>query len=241
MIYKYKNIKFFIIGKGEKAIIFFHGFGQTPLFYKNFLEYLSSITLVIAPFLSDLINFDEELIKIKEFLNERKIEKVILIGHSMGASLTIKFFLLNPKIVEKIIIFNGLIIKQNLNLFKSALNLFSDFLFDHNFTFNFSQLVLSGFNMLKNFFCRNKNFLYQINYCFKINLASELKKINKPVIIFWSKNDHIIKLDNLKKVNKLIKNSQLKIVNGNHIWFVDRPKETVDFINKCIYANKNLN
>jgi len=69
--------------------------------------------------------------------------------------------------------------------------------------------------------------------CFALNLKSttnkidlkhknqkELKNIKIPVTIIWGEDDEILSLDYARRLNKLIKNSKLIIVKGNHDWLV---------------------
>ena len=98
--YKETNIVYQDIGKGQ-PIVLLHGFGEDSCIWESQLESLSKEYRVIVPDLpgsgkSTMLNNNNAAIEdfatcIMELLVFAKIEKCILLGHSMGGYITLAF------------------------------------------------------------------------------------------------------------------------------------------------------
>ena len=75
--------------------------------------------------------------------------------------------------------------------------------------------------------CMKKTFVNVVNQ----DLKNYFNKINGKVILFWGKDDKITPIYMAKKMNKLIKNSQLFIENGGHFCYLE---------NSFLFNNKVL-
>ena len=98
--YKETDIVYNDIGQGN-AVVLLHGFGEDGSIWHNQADVLAKEYRVIVPDLpgsgkSGLLNYENVVIEdyaacLKELLINEKIEKCILLGHSMGGYITLAF------------------------------------------------------------------------------------------------------------------------------------------------------
>lgn len=89
------------IDKGEgKTLLFLHGFCGSSLYWENIIPKLSENYRVIVPdlpghgdsvFFTDIHSIEDFAELIKNFLEELKIDKVTMFGHSLGGYITLAF------------------------------------------------------------------------------------------------------------------------------------------------------
>lgn len=100
-------------GSGDQTLIFIHGLGSyLPAWNKNFNE-LSQKYHCIAVDLpgygkSSKGNYDYSMTYfagiIKEFIDKKKLDNVVLVGHSMGGQIALTAALQYPQMVEKLVL-----------------------------------------------------------------------------------------------------------------------------------------
>lgn len=190
-------------------------------------------------FLANYIDF------VKKFLAENKLSKFILIGHSFGGRIGIKFAAQNPQGLQALVLTGApginpvpkfkirffLILARigklifSLPLLSSLKILFRKFLYK---IANASDYYNTNDYMLGTF----KNIV-------KESLIPYLSQINTPTLFLWGREDRMVPLEIAKKMNKLIKNSKLGVIdNARHGVPWTHPKEFVDEIEKFL---KGLN
>lgn len=173
---------------------------------------------------------------LRDELSKEK-DKVILLGHSNGARIASYFASKHPGKVR------NLVLIDSAGIYHKELPLQIK-------RFIFGAIVKIG----KNFTSSEslKNFLYYLagerDYQkaapnmkrSMLNLTHHdltpfLKKINVQTLIIWGDNDKVTPLYDGRLINKLIKNSKLKIVRGaRHSPFYTHPKQVVNIIKNDI-------
>jgi pimeloyl-ACP methyl ester carboxylesterase len=107
--YQGKNVSYQITGKGN-AVVLLHGFGEDSTIFNHQIDFLKDDCLLIMPDLpgSGLSDFNEQLDSIDAFatcihalLQHHKIDKCIMLGHSMGGYITLAFAALFPSYLNK--------------------------------------------------------------------------------------------------------------------------------------------
>ena len=58
--------------------------------------------------------------------------------------------------------------------------------------------------------------------------------IKIPTSIIWAKDDNIFPVKIAQKLHKLIKNSKLFIVNGNHDWVLYEENKFINYLKKAL-------
>lgn len=114
IVYKEKLLSYNIIGEGF-PIVFLHGYLETNEIWSDFALKLSAHYKVICPDLpghGKSEEFEQQTIEIMAeavnfLLNQLKIEKIFLVGHSMGGYVTLAFAELFPEKIKSFCLFHS--------------------------------------------------------------------------------------------------------------------------------------
>lgn len=106
------DIAYFNEGMGEKNILFIHGLGSNKKAWLNIIPKLSeNYTLYALDLPKFLDTEDVSNVGMKKyaecvrmFMEELKIEKAVICGHSMGGQIAVHFALSNLELTEKLIL-----------------------------------------------------------------------------------------------------------------------------------------
>jgi len=113
----YKNTKISYTDSGEgNAIVFLHGFLENKKMWQEYVDFISEQFRVITIDLlghgeSDCLGYvhtmEENANAVQEVLISLKIEKTIILGHSMGGYVGLAFAELFPKNIQKLVLLNS--------------------------------------------------------------------------------------------------------------------------------------
>ncbi len=214
---KHFKISYDIINpSNKKDIVFLHGWGSNKeimqIGFKDDLKEFRHIYIDLMGFgKSDnsyiLNTFDYAKI-VEKFLNELKIKKNIICGHSFGGKVAT---LLNPQLL--ILLSSAGIIEEKPWSIKLKIS-----------TFKFLKKL--GFTNLRNLFIANdgKNLSENMYETFKLvvdeDFSQSFVKHKKSTLIFWGIEDKATTLKSGEKINKLIENSQFFTLDGDHYFFL---------------------
>jgi non-heme chloroperoxidase len=211
----------------ETDIIFLHGWGSSKslmkrVFEKSFKDYRHIYIDLIGfgessqPKIA-LTTFDYANI-LEIFLEEIRVEKEIVFGHSFGGKIGT---LLNPK---KLVLLSsaGIIYEKPLKVkFKIALSkIFKKFSF-----LSFHKFLISkdGVNLSKEMY---ETFKIVVNEDFR----EEFKKCESKTYVIWGEEDTTTPVSMGEEIEKLIPNSKLYRLMGNHFFFIDRAEVIEDIL-----------
>lgn len=169
--------------------------------------------------------------KVKDFLKQKKIKKTILAGHSFGGRVAIKFTLSNPDLVKKLILIDSGGIERK-NILIKTIKAISE-LGELAPLKKIKPIKLEFFKSIfgsKDYLSAKGNLRETLVNIVNESLEPELKKIKVPTLIIWGKDDHTTRLWMGELMHKLIKNSQLKIIEGDHGIPYRKAKEVFDAI-----------
>ena len=254
------EIAYFDLGKSSETLICIHGLGSNKKAFSKNIDYLSHYIRVIALDLPNYGNsskgdypstlkFFSEIIK--DFIQELKLDKVILCGHSMGGQIAILTALNFSDMVDKLILiapaglekFNQDEIKRIERYFSfEAIKNMSKDQIEYNVKLNFYQFPDDAQFMINERIelSKSQNFDF---YCLTVSRAFKdilrnpvidfLPQINQPVLMFFGKNDelipnkilHPITTENLAREScKKIKNCRLVLIdNCGHFLQFEKP------------------
>ena len=275
MIISYKDICFNVICnpkefKVKNPIIFLHGFTGSVNDWNFVTEQLSEN---FSPIFIDLIGhgksdspnnvefyetkFQTEVIKY--VLDYFELEKVILVGYSMGGRLALSFTIKYQESVDALILestsFGIENEKERLERIKSDKKLAEQIenssvkgfinkwikapLFD-----SLKNVGLEKFNTLKNDKIRNNNLVGLKNSLLGFStgkMENYFLKINnlkvKTLLIVGELDEKFVKIN--KKANSILANSELEIIkeSGHNVHF-EKPKEFLKFLNRFLLNMK---
>jgi len=213
-------------------IVLLHGWGHNKKLWDNIASKLGKNVIAL-----DMPGFgDEPLIKddwgIPEYAKwvESKIAKykdVILIGHSFGGRISAEIASKKPKYLK------ALILSGSPNIYRPSLNtkikIYIYKLFKNFVPKNIRKIFYS--NDLKESGKLEKIFRKVVTY----DQTEQLKKINVPTLLIWGENDQEAPLRLAHEINKLIKDSELKVIeNAGHNTFLDKPNLFYAYVKKYI-------
>lgn len=231
-LYDQLNINYDIIGKGD-PIILLHGWGcnyHTFDNLTNILKHKYTLFLIDLPGfgLSDepryIYNLDNYVHFLKTFIESLQIESPIILGHSFGGRIALKYAS-NNKDIKKLILVDSAGIKEKLSIIKKLkIIIFKILKKYYRLTKNikkYNELTKKyGSNDYINSTNTMKGILSKI---IKEDLTKKLKKIDVETLIIWGKLDKTTPYKHALKMNKLIKNSGLVTIdNAGHFPYLER-------------------
>lgn len=225
-------------------IIILHGWGLKGSIYKNLINLFKQEGFkVFAPDLpgfgvevlySSSMNLDGYVEFLDGFIKKNKISKPILIGHSFGGRIAIKYTYKNPQKVSKLIL-TGVPIVRNKSFTKKIAFVFAVV----------GGKLLSGLpTQIREVFRKN---LYRVigewdyykagrlRQVFK-NIIGEdliqyLKEIKTPVLLVWGREDRIVPVSDIYKIKKYLLKAKFIIVpNTGHKLPYENPDVFLDAI-----------
>lgn len=254
--YDIKKINFIREGKGKKVLLL-HGWMANIKSFQPVFEKLSKNFDTIAldfpgfgksempPVTWDIYDYAKI---IYQFVIENNFYPCTIIGHSFGGRVAIIIGSRYSNIVDKIILVDsaGLKPKRNLKyylkiysykLIKNSVKLICIILkkdFNSNIQKVKEKLNIKGSSDYENSKDLKDIFVKVVNQ----DLKEDAKKINKPTLIIWGDKDYDTPLYMAKKLNKLIKDSGIVILeNAGHYSYLDQFSKFINVVNYFINLN----
>ncbi len=231
-------------GAHKQSLIFIHGSGGDHSLWSLQYAKLHKYYNIIAVDLpghghspgsgeSDVGNY---CLWVRKLLDPLCLKNSILVGHSLGAAITLQFALNYPQEIKGIVsVSGGLKMPVNsslLEFFKTnpseAIDLICKFsLAKKNRPQFFDQLK-------KSLSLANTNVLYNdLSACNKLNLAHETGKIAMPVLVICGAEDKMMPPDFSRQITENISGAKLCLIEGaGHMVMIERPKEFNETLNK---------
>lgn len=189
-----------------------------------------------------LSNFIEDAIKIMDF---EKIEKVILIGHSLGAVLATHIALARPERIEKLILISssyspppyfkipGALLLCNALALLSPPPIYPKHSIYPPEKFHKDVEI---FGLIKTIIRNSlKSYLLSSKEILKTNIKSDLKNIKTPTLIISGNKDTIFPAPISENIHSQVPNSKLEIIkNANHVIVLNNINETVEHISNFL-------
>jgi pimeloyl-ACP methyl ester carboxylesterase len=249
---------FYVFNKKEQSIpiVFIHGVGLTYEIWQPQLDFFKNYSTISYDILghgkSSLtkknISFDDFSDQLIELINELKIDKIHLVGFSIGSLIARNFATKYNDRLQSLILLGSIynrseqqqeIVNQRFEQAKKELKLsrqalkrwFTDKYLENNpDTYEKISSILSGNNMV--------NFLKVYELFVKHKNDEDFEKINAKTLIMTGEHDIGSTIEMSKQLNNVIKDSQLKIIkDGKHLCGIECADEVNLFIKKFIDQN----
>ena len=249
---------FYVYNSKEQSIpiVFIHGVGLTYEIWQpqlNFFNNYSNLSYDIlghgkSSLTKQNISFDDFSEQLIDLINELKIEKIHLVGFSIGSLIARNFATKYGDRLQSLILLGSIYkrsehqqkivnerfeqAKKELKLSRQALKRwFSDKYLENNpDTYEKISSILSGNNMA--------NFLKVYELFVKHKNNEDFEKIQTKTLIMTGEYDIGSTIEMSQQLNNIIKNSELKIIkDGKHLCGI----ECADDVNLAIkkFINKN--
>lgn len=171
----------------------------------------------LAGFPAKSLHLSDYVIVVKKFLAKNNIEKVIVIGHSFGGRIGIKLGVEKPAFIQALVLTGT----PGINPVPRIKTIFFLLLS------KIGKVILSFAS--QSFKDNAQKFIYRIarasDYCttreemretFKNIIGKDLKpflsRLNIPTLLLWGREDRIVPVKIAQKMNKLINNSKLVVI-----------------------------
>jgi len=187
---------------------------------------------------------------VKFVIDKEQIKDFILVGHCFGGIVAIKFEELFPNFAKSFVLIDttykspkwfNIFFKINKRLIKFLGDRLSFFSWSKKKHANHEKYVNTGDYNLRRIYSdiahtSLRSWIYVYNSISSFDGIKTLKKMKQKVLIIEGENDTIFSLDIAKKIDKLVQNSDLKIIpKANHIVVMSNPesvsKEIYNFLN----------
>lgn len=228
------KINFQEFGEGEQEIFFLHGWQQNsksflplvPFLYRQFKLYLLDLPgFGKTPLSANLSSSADYARLVSQWLQKKQINKPVVVGHSFGGKVAALLASQYPKELDKLILIapSGIphprwwypLSAKIPPKVKQKLKPITKIVASRDFKeAGPLQPIL-------------KNIVQE-------DLRPVFANIRVSTLIIWGKADQELPLVDGQEINRLIPNSQLKIISAGHFPFWDQPKKTAQIINQFI-------
>jgi len=232
----------------QETILILHGWGASSLSWKRVKELLDNLGfLTITPDLpgfgqepepAKTWNIDNYVEWVNQFCLRNNLESFILLGHSFGGRLAIKFAVKYPEKIKKLILFSAAGVTPRpkarlslLKLFSKAANIILSLPVLNLFKKPLRKVFYNLLGTRDYYFLSSRIMLETFKKVVEEDLSSFLKKISVPTFIVWGEKDTLTPVQDAKLMNKEIPGSALKIIpDGSHYLHTREPEKLVEAI-----------
>jgi 2-hydroxy-6-oxonona-2,4-dienedioate hydrolase len=153
------------------------------------------------------------------YLKEKGLKKVYLMGHSLGGGLALDFAIHHPKRVEELYLVDSAGVYDKNSVLKGFLNV------TRYGTHSPKELHKNLKELIQTL--RNPILYTKLGwYAHHIDLTEQANSLKVPTVIFWGENDRITPLWQGQKLNQAISGSKLIILkNEGHDWVLKHPEK----------------
>lgn len=211
----------YIKNKNAKTtILLIHGWNTSSLYMESFIQPLKnnfSILLVdLFKNLDKAYTIDDFIEEIYQIVSSLNILNLVIVGHSFGGK--IGYFYQKKYSLDGLVLIAPSLIKPKFNL-KTFLKI------------KLYKYLKKKNKKIPKFLKGSKDYQNSsghLNNTFKncVNCYMNQLDVETPqTLVYGFKNDREVKVYQIKKISKYIKNSKIKIFNGNHFAYLDHIKE----------------
>lgn len=216
----------------KKTIVILHGWGSTVSGerYKEVKKLLEKNGFSV--FTPDMPGFGKSTLKkeelffddyvdfVKDFLKEKKLKKIILLGHSFGGRVAIHFTALYPQSVLSLVLTGASGIPRPLPSLKKKIvytitkisrPIFSIPPFSFFYAL-FRKLVYYSIGEMD--YYKSGSLAKTFQNVYKVSIVDDLEKISVPTYIIWGEKDTITPLADGLLMHQKIHGSKLKIISS---------------------------
>ena len=228
------NVNYIQYGEG-KDIVLLHGWGQNIEMMKPLGDSFKDrfrITILDFPGFGEseepkeFWNIDKYSDLLEEFLKELKIKKPIVIGHSFGGRVAIRFSARNP--IEKLVLFGSPCIRVQEELSLSV-------------KFLKKLKTLPGMNDLGEYM---KKYIGSRDYkaaspimrqtlveVVNEDLSKYAREIEEPTLLIWGEHDTEAPVSDAKELEKIMIDAALIVLPGTHYAYLENLNQVVSILN----------
>lgn len=239
------NVSYLVGGPmtAEPPILFVHGWGVSVDPYREMLSLLTQRYRVIAPYLPNLgtstgpksvWNYDDYTRFLIDFINTLNLEKVHLMGHSLGGGISAQVSATLPAVVQSLVLIDSTGIPSGTipTVLPRRLVEMSAQIFHVRFPQLQQIFQAFAYNCLFNF----QNVFETLNVALEADLRPLFSQIQAPCLLLWGGHDLTTPLNIAQEFLGYIPQAELVVVEeGYHEWnlfLVEKSSSIIlDFLN----------
>ncbi len=232
-----RKVRYLYGGKG-KPLLFLHGWPTNPLSYKHALTLLSNSFTVYAPFMFDMKcrNIREIAKSVSLLLRQLGIKKAAVVGISFGG-LVASTLANDKKFVSRLVLINTAGVPRQASFAKMFANLLKSsslMLLQGNVEHIFHRLSasLKFFSSLRQ--PELRELFRQIKASSRTHACYIFQNIRAKTTLLWCTKDFLFPVSSGYKLHKMIRNSKLVVVEGDHYWPFHKPEHFAKTVFKSI-------
>ena len=241
-------MNFKVEGNG-RPLVFIHGLSDSLFDWEFLASHLKRDYQIIRMDLrghgesylgNDEVNIDLYVDDLKNLLNDLNLDKVDLIGFSLGGAVALDFSLKYPENVSSLVLMSSFsksdeYLTNIFTQFKDALkNSFEDF-YDLILPMVLCPEVIDdnreALDQIREFASKTANtdaYIKAVDACMEFDVDDSISKIEVPTLVMSGKYDEISLLSSQRQLQKKIKNSELIVFdNVKHNLLVGKNNERV--------------
>ena len=222
------NYQYF--GEGEKTIVFIHGLGNDLNYWILLSSQLNNEYKILLYDIrghgkSEFKDFtiDSLVNDLYELLLKENIDKISLVGFSLGGNIALAFTIKYPEIVEKLVLMASFSecdsqLTSRFLEFRNALEVSFEEFYDVIMDYVLPQDILNknreALELIKYEKAKTDNIeaiMCGVEIGFDFNMTDRLQDISAPTLILSGRDDEIISLEIAEILNRNIKNSRLVV------------------------------
>ena len=234
------NVNYIQYGEG-KDVLLLHGWGQNIQMMKPIGDNLCSnhrITIIDFPGFGESDEpstpwtIDDYSLLIENLVRELNIRKPIVMGHSFGGRVAIRFSANNP--IEKLVLFGSPCIRENKKLPLSTRILKK--------LKTLPGMDKLGEEMKKYIGSRDYKAASPIMRQTLVNvinedLSSYARKIEEPTLLIWGEADTEAPVDDARELEKIMIDAALIILPGTHYAYLENLGQVINILNSFLKEN----
>lgn len=154
-----------------------------------------------------------------KYLEEKKLQHVSIMGHSLGGAFALQFAHAYPEKVKHLYLLDACGVYMHMSLPVLVKNFFLSN--THHGKRKSNENIKASLRFLR----KPLRDARLASYAYKVDLQKEAAEVHVPTTILWGEKDHLNPLEQGKRFHELIKNSKLIILpNMDHDWPLHKPE-----------------
>lgn len=237
IVIKDVSINYIQYGEG-KDVLLLHGWGQNIQMMQPIGDNIADrfrITILDFPGFGEseepkeVWNITDYAVMLEELVKKLKIKKPIVMGHSFGGRVAIRYSAYNP--IEKLILFGTPCIKKEKELPMSVkiLKKLKQLPGMNEFGEKMKKYIGSRDYKAASPIMR-KTLVEVVNE----DLSKYAREIEEPTLLIWGENDQEVSVEEAKEIEGLMVDAALIVLPGTHYAYLENLPRVISIINKFI-------
>jgi pimeloyl-ACP methyl ester carboxylesterase len=213
-------------------LLFIHGAGGNHRIWENQTRYFSNAIAIDLPghYSGDgRRTVDEYVDCVKKFCDEKSLKNIVMIGHSMGGAITLKFALTYPEYLKAIVLVDTgaklrvapMIFEEIKRNYDNVMELMKKYAFSEKTPVEIKNKTVEIMKRVK-----PEVFYEDFEACDKFDVMRSLNKINLPTLIICGRDDLLTPVKYSEYLRANIPNSTLRVLDdAGHMVMLEKPEE----------------